>query len=63
MLFACMVPALCCTSVIISGKVRADGRPVMMKHRDTKHKTNDMKWFQGEKYSFIGLVTAPGSAS
>ena len=50
------VPALACTSVIISGKVRADGRPVMMKHRDTSHKTNDIRWFQGEKYAFIGLV-------
>lgn len=50
------LPALCCTSVIISGKVRADGKPVMMKNRDTSHPTNDMHWFQGEKYSFIGLV-------
>ena len=51
-----VVPALACTSVIISGKVRADGKPVMMKHRDTSHKTNDIQWFQGEKYSFIALV-------
>jgi hypothetical protein len=50
------VPAFCCTSVIISGKVRADGKPVMFKHRDTSHLTNDIQWFQGEKYSFIGLV-------
>ena len=54
------VPAFCCTSVIISGKVRADGKPVMYKHRDTGHKTNDIKWFQGEKYSFIGLVNTDG---
>lgn len=50
------VPALACTSVIISGKVRADGKPVMFKHRDTSHLTNDIRWFQGEKYAFIGLV-------
>ena len=50
------VPALACTSVIISGKVRSDGRPVMLKHRDTDHVSNDIRWFQGEKYSFIGLV-------
>ena len=50
------VPALPCTSVIVSGKVRADGKPVMYKHRDTSHKTNDIKWFQGEKYSFAALV-------
>ena len=55
-----MVPVFCCTSVIISGKVRADGRPVMFKHRDTSHKSNDIRWFQGEKYSFIGLVNTDG---
>lgn len=49
-------PAFCCTSVIISGKVRADGKPVMMKHRDSSCKSNDILWFQGKKYSFIGLV-------
>ena len=48
LLFLAAVPALACTSVIISGKVRADGKPVMFKHRDTS--------FQGEKYAFIGLV-------
>ena len=56
MLVAWMVPAMACTSVIISGKVRADGRAVMMKHRDSDHVSNDILWFQGEKYSFIGLV-------
>ena len=55
-----VVPALACTSVIVSGKVRADGRPVMMKHRDTGHTSNDIRWFQGEKYSFIGLVNTDG---
>ena len=55
-LLVCSIPAFCCTSVIISGKVRADGKPVMMKHRDTGHLSNDIMWFQGEKYSFIGLV-------
>ena len=56
------LPAFCCTSVIVSGKVRADGKPVMLKHRDTSHKTNDIKWFQGEKYSFIALVNTDGPA-
>ena len=56
LVFISLIPALCCTSVIISGKMRADGKPVMMKHRDTDHTANDIKWFQGEKYGFIGLV-------
>ena len=57
---AWMVPAFCCTTVIISGKMRADGKPVMMKHRDTDHKTNDIRRFKGEKYDFIGLVNTDG---
>ena len=51
--------AFCCTSVIISGGVRADGRSVMLKHRDTGELNNRMEWFQGPGYSFIGLVNSP----
>jgi hypothetical protein len=55
-----LIPAksYCCTSVIISGGARADGKPVMFKHRDTGHLDNSMRWFQGDKYSFIGLVNS-----
>ena len=48
----------CCTSVIISGNARADGRPVMLKHRDTGELNNRMEWFHGQVYDFIGLVNA-----
>ena len=51
--------AFCCTSVIISGGVRVDGRPVMLKHRDTGELNNRMEWFRGTEYSFIGLVNSP----
>lgn len=47
-----------CTSVIISGKARFDGRPVMLKHRDTDELNNMMRWFKGPKYDFIGLVNS-----
>lgn len=50
--------AFCCTSVIISGKARADGRPVMLKHRDAGELNNRMQWFKGNEYSFIGLVNS-----
>ncbi len=49
----------CCASVIISGKVRADGRPVMLKHRDTGELNNRIQRFQGPEYSFTGLVNSP----
>ncbi|MBO5562454.1 MAG: hypothetical protein J5939_01905 [Bacteroidales bacterium] len=48
--------ASACTSVIISGEFTASGRPIMLKHRDTDHLENDIRWFRGEKYGFIGLV-------
>lgn len=48
----------CCTSVIISGKARFDGRPVMLKHRDTDELNNMMRWFKGQNYDFIGLVNS-----
>ncbi|MCF0184888.1 MAG: hypothetical protein HUJ98_00175, partial [Bacteroidaceae bacterium] len=59
-----LIPAesYCCTSLIISGKVRADGSPVMLKHRDTDQLNNRIQWFKGTKYSFIGLVNSSSFA-
>lgn len=51
-------PAFCCTSVIISGKVTSDGKPLMFKHRDTGEMNNRVEYFNGLKYSFIGLVNS-----
>ena len=50
------LPLFSCTSVIISGRVKADGRPVMLKHRDTGELNNRIERFKGEKYDFIALV-------
>ena len=52
------IQSFCCTSVIISGNARADGRPVMLKHRDTGEVNNRMQWFRGPSYDFIGLVNS-----
>ena len=57
-MMAMSVSAFCCTSVIISGTARADGRPVMLKHRDTGELNNLMGWFQGPVYSFVGIVNS-----
>lgn len=48
--------AYACTSVIISGRARADGRPLMWKNRDTDSLANSVRHYKGEKYSFISLV-------
>lgn len=54
---------IACTSVIISGKRTADGRPVMLKHRDTDDLNNAVQYFTGPLYNFIGLVnsSSPGN--
>ena len=52
------LPGFCCTAVIISGKATADGRPLMLKHRETNHLDNAVGYFRGPSYSFIGLVNA-----
>ena len=53
------VPSFCCTSVIISGKATSDGRPLMIKNRDTDEMNNRVEYFRGPKYTFIGLVDSP----
>ena len=58
LILLCSVKAFCCTSVIISGNARADGRPVMLKHRETSELNNRMHWFSGPTYNFIGLVNS-----
>lgn len=53
------LPSFACTSVIISSKVTASGKPLMMKNRDTGELNNRIEYFSGHVYSFIGLVNSP----
>jgi len=47
-----------CTLAVVSGKAARDGRPLMWKNRDTSNPDNQMMFFAGSKYRFIGLVEA-----
>ena len=47
-----------CTSFIVSGKVTPDGRPLMFKNRDTGNLDNLTVLVKGEKYKFLGIVSA-----
>lgn len=47
-----------CTSLIVSSKATVSGRPIMLKNRDTGNLDNRIEYFNGEKYSFIGLVNS-----
>ncbi len=49
--------SIACTSIIVSGKYTADGRPIMWKHRDTSSENNKLIYFTGQKYDYIGLVS------
>ena len=53
------IPSFACTSVIISSKATASGKPLMMKNRDTGELNNRIEYFRGHIYSFIGLVNSP----
>ena len=61
LLLLAALPCFCCTSVIISGRVTSDGRPLMLKHRDTGEQNNRVEHFSGPLYRFIGLVNSPSA--
>jgi hypothetical protein len=51
-------PLLACTTVIVSGRVTKDGRPMIFKHRDSGKVHNMMLVVQGKIYRYLGLVNA-----
>jgi len=44
-----------CTSMLISGRRTPDGRPLLLKNRDTDNLRNYVLSMQGEKYRFMGM--------
>lgn len=48
-----------CTTALISGKATIDGRPLLLKHRDSDYMQNKLVYFSDAKYKFIGLVNSP----
>ena len=61
-LFADAFVSNACTSVIISGKITQDGRPLMWKNRDAPYGQNMAVFIKGAKYDFIGIAN-PGSSN
>ncbi len=47
-----------CTTVVVSGKYTEDGRPLLWKLRDTDYFENKMMHFEGNKYTFTGLINS-----
>ncbi len=58
LMLATILPALPCTSVVVSGKATPDGRPLLWKHRDTGFMKNHIAYVKGEKYDFIANVNS-----
>ncbi len=50
-----------CTTAVVSGKYTKDGRPLLLKNRDTWAVNNSMKFFDAQPYSFLGLVNSKDS--
>lgn len=47
-----------CTSLIVSGNITKDGRPLLLKHRDQRVEDNHIEYCNGTKYSFLSLVNS-----
>ena len=58
LLFADAAVSYACTSIIVSGKVTPDGRPLIWKNRDTGAARNIMRHFpaQDGKYAYTAIV-------
>ena len=52
--FVCKVFA--CTSIVVSGKVSADGRPFIFKNRDATHNNEVIVLCKGESYLFLAMT-------
>jgi hypothetical protein len=54
-----------CTTAVVSGRVTADGRPLLWKNRDYSQVHNEVVYFRsdGANFSFVAVVNAGGSRS
>jgi hypothetical protein len=50
-----------CTTAIVSGKYTSDGRPLLVKHRDSGFVQNRLVYFEDGKFKYIGLVNSVDS--
>jgi len=47
-----------CTVAIISGTATLDGRPLLWKNRDSSIRENEVAFFRGSRYDFLGVINA-----
>ncbi len=60
LVIACTVAAEACTSAIVSGRVTANGRPLLWKHRDTSRQNNKVERIAAtdSTYEYVALFNA-----
>lgn len=56
LIFFLIQDVFACTTAVISGKYTTDGRPLLLKHRDSNFNQNKLMYFDDGKYNYIGLV-------
>lgn len=61
-IFFINIIAEACTIAVVSGKYTVDGRPLLWKNRDTWAVNNYIRYYKGDKYSFVGLVNSRDTA-
>lgn len=54
-------PAEGCTTAVVSGKYTRDGRPLLLKHRDTDTPDNKLMILAAGKYKALALVDSKDS--
>lgn len=50
-----------CTTVVVSGKATADGRPLLWKNRDTWQRQNELVHDDSGRFAYVGVTNAGGS--
>ena len=53
--------ASACTVGVVSGKATVDGRPLLWKNRDSNNRDNEVRYFKGQRYEFMGVINAGDS--
>ena len=56
-------PMFACTTAVISGSNTSDGRPLLIKHRDSGFEHNRLVYFTDGDYDYIGLVNSVDSSN
>ena len=62
LLLLCSVPALACTTAVVSAQASGTGRPMIWKQRDASDEYNRIAYVHGEKYAFTALFATSDTA-